>query len=73
MQAQVMKDTPANEVRANYMKLSRVVHPDKCSHPQAGAASAVLNQVCAGYIIIISTHFSGAISPGLGGTPILPF
>ena len=41
----VTKETPANEVRSNYMRLSRLVHPDKCTHPDAGKASAVLNQV----------------------------
>ncbi|GAB4814576.1 hypothetical protein N2152v2_001622 [Parachlorella kessleri] len=40
----VTKETPANEVRSNYMRLSRLVHPDKCSHPDASKASAVLNQ-----------------------------
>ena len=41
----VTKETPANEVRSNYMRLSRLVHPDKCTHPDASKASAVLNQV----------------------------
>lgn len=36
------------EVKANYYKLSRLVHPDKCSHPKAGDAAAVLNQVLLG-------------------------
>ncbi|CAL8462101.1 g1632 [Coccomyxa elongata] len=40
----VKKDTPPNEVRANYIRASRLVHPDKCSHPQAKDASAVVNQ-----------------------------
>lgn len=40
----VKKDTPSNEMRANYIKASRLVHPDKCSHPQAKDASAVVNQ-----------------------------
>lgn len=36
---------PQAEIKANYYKLSRLVHPDKCSHPRAGDAAAVLNQV----------------------------
>ena len=42
---QVQKDTPQNEVRMNYMRLSRMVHPDKSSNPRAGDAAAILNQV----------------------------
>ena len=41
---QVLKDSDASVVRINYLKLSRMVHPDKCSLPQAADASAVLNQ-----------------------------
>ncbi|CAL5228025.1 g11088 [Coccomyxa viridis] len=40
----VKKDTPSPEVRQNYFKLSRLVHPDKCSHAQAKDASAAVNQ-----------------------------
>lgn len=42
---QVKKDTPKAEMKANYYKLSRLVHPDKCKHPQAVDAAAVINQV----------------------------
>lgn len=41
---QVRKDTPSNEVRANYYRVSRLVHPDKCAHPHAAAAAAAVNQ-----------------------------
>lgn len=40
----VKKDTPKADIKANYYKLSRLVHPDKCAHPKAGDAAAVLNQ-----------------------------
>lgn len=40
---QVMKDTDPSEIRTNYLKLNRLVHPDKCHHPQAAEASAVVN------------------------------
>jgi hypothetical protein len=40
----VKKDTPKADIKANYYKISRLVHPDKCSHPKAGDAAAVLNQ-----------------------------
>ncbi|KAI7837043.1 hypothetical protein COHA_009120 [Chlorella ohadii] len=40
----VKKDTPKAEIKTNYYKLSRLVHPDKCAHPKAGDAAAVLNQ-----------------------------
>ncbi|EFN60178.1 hypothetical protein CHLNCDRAFT_56629 [Chlorella variabilis] len=40
----VRKDTPMGEIKANYYKLSRLVHPDKCKHARAADASAVLNQ-----------------------------
>lgn len=43
---QVRKDTDPKEIRANYFRLSRLVHPDKCSHPRAADASAIVNQVC---------------------------
>lgn len=38
-----MKDTDPSEIRTNYLKLNRLVHPDKCHHPQAAEASAVVN------------------------------
>ena len=41
---QVKKDTPEKEIKVNFYKLSRLVHPDKCSHPRAGDAAAVVNQ-----------------------------
>lgn len=41
---QVLKDSSASDIRNNYFRLSRLVHPDKCSHPQAADASAVINQ-----------------------------
>jgi hypothetical protein len=28
----------------SHLRLSRIVHPDKCSHPEAATASAILNQ-----------------------------
>ena len=31
-------------MRANYYKVSRLVHPDKCAHQQAAAAAAAVNQ-----------------------------
>ncbi|KAK9818250.1 hypothetical protein WJX72_009574 [[Myrmecia] bisecta] len=40
----VRKDTPPAEIRGNYLRLSRLIHPDKCSHADAAAASAVANQ-----------------------------
>lgn len=41
----VLKDTDPAEIRSNYLRLSRLVHPDKCpNNPDAPAASAVLNQ-----------------------------
>jgi curved DNA-binding protein CbpA len=41
---QLRKDTQAADVRANYFRVSRLVHPDKCSHPRAAEAAAVVNQ-----------------------------
>lgn len=43
---QVKKDTEASEVRINYLRLSRLVHPDKCNDARAPEAAAVINQVC---------------------------
>eukprot|EP00884_Botryococcus_braunii_P016687 jgi/Botrbrau1/3701/Bobra.0008s0028.3 len=40
----VAKTTEQSEIRGNYLRLSRLVHPDKCRHPQAPDASAVVNQ-----------------------------
>ena len=40
----MLKDAEQAEIRNNYLRLSRLVHPDKCKHPQAADASAVLNQ-----------------------------
>lgn len=39
------KQTDPAEIRANHLRLSRVVHPDKCSLPQAAEASSIVNQV----------------------------
>lgn len=33
-----------SEIKYNYLRLSRLVHPDKCQSPGAGEASATLNQ-----------------------------
>ena len=42
---QVLKDSDAADIRTNYLRLSRLVHPDKCpNNPSAADASAVLNQ-----------------------------
>jgi hypothetical protein len=41
----VGKATDQAEIRGNYLRLSRLVHPDKCSHQQAADATAVVNQV----------------------------
>ena len=38
------QDADESELKYNYLRLSRLVHPDKCSHPNAAEASAVLNQ-----------------------------
>lgn len=40
----VTKQSEAGEIRANHLRLSRVVHPDKCSLPQAAEASSIVNQ-----------------------------
>ncbi|KAL4437427.1 hypothetical protein ABPG75_004566 [Micractinium tetrahymenae] len=40
----VKKDTPSGEIKANYYKVARLIHPDKCSHPKAKEAAQVLNQ-----------------------------
>ncbi len=34
-----------SEIKYNYLRLSRLVHPDKCKAEGAGEASAILNQV----------------------------
>ncbi len=34
-----------SEIKYNYLRLSRIVHPDKCQAEGAGEASAILNQV----------------------------
>lgn len=34
-----------SEIKYNYLRLSRIVHPDKCRAEGAGEASAILNQV----------------------------
>ncbi len=40
-----MKDSDAADIRTNYLRLSRLVHPDKCpGNPDAPNASAILNQ-----------------------------
>lgn len=41
----VLKVEPANlgPLKRNYFKLSRLVHPDKCQHPDAGKAMAVVS------------------------------
>lgn len=39
----VKKDTPSAEIKANYYKLARLIHPDKCSHPKAKEAAQALN------------------------------
>lgn len=39
----MLKDADASEIRNNYLRLSRLVHPDKCSHPNAAEASSILN------------------------------
>lgn len=36
--------TPADNIKKKYWKLSLMVHPDKCSHPQAHQAFVKLNQ-----------------------------
>jgi hypothetical protein len=41
---QVTANSDESEIKYNYLRLSRMVHPDKCSHPDAGLASATLNQ-----------------------------
>mmetsp|Transcript_7612 Transcript_7612/g.15262 ORF Transcript_7612/g.15262 Transcript_7612/m.15262 type:complete len:215 (-) Transcript_7612:62-706(-) len=40
----VTQDADESEIKHNYLRLSRLVHPDKCNHPDAGLASATLNQ-----------------------------
>lgn len=40
----VTADSDEAEIKYNYLRLSRLVHPDKCSAEGAGEASAVLNQ-----------------------------
>lgn len=43
--SQVLKDTDPADLRRNYLRLSRLVHPDKCpNNPDAANASAILNQ-----------------------------
>ncbi len=42
--AQLQPDN-ISDLRKNYFKLSRLVHPDKCGHPDAAAAQAVVTQV----------------------------
>mmetsp|Transcript_16264 Transcript_16264/g.48725 ORF Transcript_16264/g.48725 Transcript_16264/m.48725 type:complete len:234 (+) Transcript_16264:471-1172(+) len=41
----VLKVEPDNlsALKRNYFKLSRLVHPDKCSHPESGKAMAVVS------------------------------
>ncbi|KAK9107669.1 hypothetical protein Syun_023680 [Stephania yunnanensis] len=36
--------TPSDNIKKRYWKLSLMVHPDKCSHPQAHQAFVVLNK-----------------------------
>lgn len=38
------KDTPSSDIKANYYKLCRLIHPDKCQHAQAKDATAAVNQ-----------------------------
>jgi len=40
----VTQDAEESEMKFNYLRLSRMVHPDKCKHPDAAEASATLNQ-----------------------------
>ncbi|KAG7667043.1 hypothetical protein NADE_003165 [Nannochloris sp. 'desiccata'] len=41
----VLKDSDPADIRTNYLRLSRLVHPDKCpNNPNAANASAILNQ-----------------------------
>lgn len=42
--SQVTQDAEESEIKHNYLRLSRLVHPDKCSHPNAAEASSTLNQ-----------------------------
>lgn len=42
---QVLKDSDPADIRRNYLRLSRLVHPDKCpGNPDAPTASAIINQ-----------------------------
>merc|ERR1712216_811343 len=41
----VTSTTEESEIKYNYLRLSRIVHPDKCRAEGAGEASAILNQV----------------------------
>lgn len=42
--SQVLKDSDPSDIRSNYLRLSRLVHPDKCNNPNAPAAAAIINQ-----------------------------
>ena len=35
--------TPAEHTRRHYRQLSLLIHPDKCDHPRAQEAMAILN------------------------------
>jgi curved DNA-binding protein CbpA len=40
----VKPDSSASEIKKRYWKVSLLVHPDKCAHPQAQQAFTVLNK-----------------------------
>ncbi|PIA39359.1 hypothetical protein AQUCO_02600072v1 [Aquilegia coerulea] len=40
----VNRNMPADNIKKRYWKLSLMVHPDKCSHPQAHQAFVILNK-----------------------------
>lgn len=54
-----------SEIRSNYLRLSRLVHPDKCSHPQAANAFAIVNQVssCGKVLIVLIQFLHCALQP----------
>ena len=56
----VTKQSEAGEIRANHLRLSRLVHPDKCRLPQAAEASSVVNQVqqSPAHGLLSSVHFT---------------
>ena len=44
---EVNPETPTDKVRRKYRRLTLLVHPDKCKHPQATEAAASLSKALA--------------------------